>query len=418
MTDTRTLGPWLRRFLAEHLVSERNLARNTQRSYRDTLVLLLPFVGRALRKPVDRLAVLDLTSERVLQFLAHLEDARGCSVQTRNLRLTAICSFARFVGSRSPEHVEWCTQIRALPRKKAAPKPISYLEKSEIDALLDAPSRATRQGHRDRALLLFLYNTGVRASEAAQLTVGDLQLTVPESHPSLATVHGKGGKVRQCPLWPRTASLLAALVDGRPAAGAGLPQPERTTDHPLRHRTPGRAPRHRRRSPCAVAHRQARQSARDSPHHGDSPAACRRRPQHDPGVARPRQTGHDQYLCRNRPRDEGQGNRFVRRNRTAGEHPLAGGHRLDGVPANAISARRYVALIEPGLLTPQGGPGRTQHNRQRNIMSEGTEVKTRRASRTMLSWRASTMPATKWATESTRERKRSKTGPLRSPLAI
>ena len=194
MTDTRTLGPWLRRFLAEHLVSERNLARNTQRSYRDTLVLLLPFVSRALRKPVDRLAVLDLTSERVLQFLAHLEDARGCSVQTRNQRLTAICSFARFVGSRSPEHVEWCMQIRALPRKKAAPTPISYLEKSEIDAVLDAPNRGTRQGRRDRALLLFLYNTGVRASEAAQLTVGDLQLTVPESHPSLATVHGKGAR--------------------------------------------------------------------------------------------------------------------------------------------------------------------------------------------------------------------------------
>ena len=136
MTDTRTLGTWLRRFLAEHLVSERNLARNTQRSYRDTLVLLLPFVSRALRKPVDRLAVLDLTSECVLQFLAHLEDARGCSAQTRNLRLTAICSFARFVGSRSPEHVEWCMQIRALPRKKAAPTPISYLEKCVRDRRL------------------------------------------------------------------------------------------------------------------------------------------------------------------------------------------------------------------------------------------------------------------------------------------
>ena len=65
---------------------------------------------------------------------------------------------------------------------------------------------------------MFLYNTGVRASEAAQLTVSDLQLTVPRSHPSLATVRGKGGKVRQCPLWPRTARLLAALVEGRPAA--------------------------------------------------------------------------------------------------------------------------------------------------------------------------------------------------------
>ena len=49
-----TLAPWLRRFLA--VVTERNLARNTQKSYRDTFALLLPFVGAKIRKPVDRLA--------------------------------------------------------------------------------------------------------------------------------------------------------------------------------------------------------------------------------------------------------------------------------------------------------------------------------------------------------------------------
>ena len=217
MTDTRTLGPWLRRFLTEYLVSERNLARNTQCSYRDTLALLLPFVSRELHKPLDRLAVLDLAPALVLRFLAHLEDGRGCCPQTRNQRLTAIRSFARFVGSRSPEHIEWCGQIRALPRKKAAPQPITYLEKSEIDALLAVPNDTTRQGRRDHALLLFLYNTGVRAAEAAQLTVGDLQLNDPGSHPSLATVLGKGGKLRQCPLWPRTARVLADLVHGRAA---------------------------------------------------------------------------------------------------------------------------------------------------------------------------------------------------------
>ena len=290
MTDTRTLGPWLRRFLAEHLVSERNLARNTQRSYRDTLVLLLPFVSRARRKPVDRLAVFDLTSERVLQFLAHLEDARGCSPQTRNQRLTAICSFARFVGSRSPEHVEWCTQIRALPRKKAAPKPISYLEKSEIDALLDAPNHGTRQGRRERALLLFLYNTGVRASEAAQLTVGDLQLTVPGSHPSLATVRGKGGKVRQCPLWPRTARLLAALVDGRPAAEQVFLNRH---GQPITRFGIGRLVG--RCATVASARVSSLVGKRVSPHvirHTTAThllRACRRGPQHDSGMARPRQ---------------------------------------------------------------------------------------------------------------------------------
>ena len=72
MPEHVTLGPWLRRFLCEHIVTERNLARNTRTSYRDTFSLLLPFVSRGLRKPVDRLAVCDLTSRLVLEFLAHL----------------------------------------------------------------------------------------------------------------------------------------------------------------------------------------------------------------------------------------------------------------------------------------------------------------------------------------------------------
>ena len=53
MTDTTELGPWVRRFLLEHLINERNLSRGTQRSYRDTLTLLIPFVARKTRKGVD-----------------------------------------------------------------------------------------------------------------------------------------------------------------------------------------------------------------------------------------------------------------------------------------------------------------------------------------------------------------------------
>ena len=100
MPEHVTIGPWLRRFLCEHIVTERNLARNTQKSYRDTFSLLLSFVSGKLRKPVVRLAVCDLTSRLVLQFLAHLEDERHCSVQTRNQRVAAIRAFARFIASR------------------------------------------------------------------------------------------------------------------------------------------------------------------------------------------------------------------------------------------------------------------------------------------------------------------------------
>jgi site-specific recombinase XerD len=160
MPDIVTLGPWLRRFLGEHIVTERNLARNTQKSYRDTFNLLLPFVSRKLRKPVDRLAVSDLTSRQTLLFLAHLEEKRGCSIQTRNQRLAAIRAFARFVGSRDPAQVEWCGHIRAIPSKKAMPQPVGWLTKAEMDAMLKVPDRKTPRGQSEYALLLFLYNTG------------------------------------------------------------------------------------------------------------------------------------------------------------------------------------------------------------------------------------------------------------------
>ena len=176
MSSVHTLGYWLQRFFTEHIVTERNLARNTRKSYRDTFNLLLPFVSSKLRKAVDRLAVCDITSRRVLQFLTHLEEDRGCSVQTRNQRLTTIRAFARFVGSRAPAHVEWCGHIRAISSKKAAPQPIICLTKAEMDAMLDAPDRKTLRGRTEYALLRFLYNTGARVSEATQLRVGDMLL--------------------------------------------------------------------------------------------------------------------------------------------------------------------------------------------------------------------------------------------------
>ena len=220
MIEPRTLGPWLRRFLAEHIVTERNLARNTQLSYRDTFVLLIPFISAKVRKPADRLAVDDLSSRRVLEFLAHLEDERGCSVQTRNLRLSAIRAFARFVASRNPAHLEWSASIRAITVKKAAPRPIGWLTRTEMMALIDVPDRRTPRGRVEHALLLFLYNTGARVSEATALVVRDLELGGRGGRHALVTLLGKGGKRRQCPLWPWTEGVLAELVKGRSANDA------------------------------------------------------------------------------------------------------------------------------------------------------------------------------------------------------
>lgn len=216
MSETTLLGGWVRRFLLEYLVGERNLSRNTQQSYRDTLRLLLPFVARLLRKGVDRLTVVDLSAAQVRRFLNELEGKRGCSVATRNQRLAALHSLAYFIGLQSPEHVGWCGEIRSIPFKKAPRQSIGYLEKAEVDALLAAPDRETAQGRRDYAVLLFLYNSGARADEVAQALVADLHLPLaPSRDPAWVLIRGKGNKERRCPLWSRTIKELAPLVQGR-----------------------------------------------------------------------------------------------------------------------------------------------------------------------------------------------------------
>lgn len=226
MSDRSLLGPWVRRFLLEHLVAERNLARNTQVSYRDTLTLLLPFSARRASVAIDRMSVLDLSPNIVREFLQHIESDRGCSVVTRNQRLSTIHSLARFVGMRSPEHLSWCMEVRSVPFKKTAKTMIGYLEKPELDALLREPDRRTSLGARDHAALLFLYNTGARADEAARLTVANLQLG---TSPSVRLL-GKGNKWRVCPLWAATVSVLHPLVTNR---GPGDPVFRGRTGEPM-----------------------------------------------------------------------------------------------------------------------------------------------------------------------------------------
>ena len=210
MTDHALLGPWVRRFLLEYLVQERNLSINTQRSYRDMLALLLPYISDHLKKSVDRLTVDDLSADLVRQFLVDLEAKRRCIAATRNQRLGGLHALARFIGQNSPEHIEWCAQIRLIPFKRTDHPGITYLDKPEMDALLASPDRRTAQGRRDYALLLFLYNSGARASEAAEIRITDM-----DWYAKSVRIIGKGNKRRACPLWPNTMDQLRLLAAQR-----------------------------------------------------------------------------------------------------------------------------------------------------------------------------------------------------------
>jgi site-specific recombinase XerD len=174
-------------------------------------VLLLPFLANKVGQVVERLIIEHLSADHVRAFLQYLEEERHCAITTRNQRLAAIHSLAHFIGMRCPEHIAWSAEIQHVPFKKGIQGSMSYLEKDEIDALLAAPDRSTAQGQRDHRLLLFLYNSGARADEAAHLTIGDLNLSSPPS----VTIVGKGNRIRHCPLWPVTAEALQMAIIGR-----------------------------------------------------------------------------------------------------------------------------------------------------------------------------------------------------------
>jgi len=191
-----------------------------------------------LRTTVDVLEVEDLSADAVRKFLAVIEEERGCSVATRNQRLSAIHALAHFIGERSPEHSMWCGELQSVPFKRTGKNPLTYLEKAEIDALLASPDPHTEQGRKDHALLLFSYNSGARASEAAGVKISDLD--GDNRRGGAVRLCGKGAKTRLCPLWPRTMTVLAPLIAGPTARQPCFPEPLWCSGDSLRNPHSGR----------------------------------------------------------------------------------------------------------------------------------------------------------------------------------
>lgn len=191
-------------FFGQHLPEVRGLSPHTLHSYRDSLTLLLRFVSVKCTRAVALLDVHDLTPQVIIAFLRDLEDSRGNTVTTRNVRLAAIHAFFRYLAMQHPDTLEQAQRVLAIPFKRAENREAQYLDYAEIQAILAAINRGHGDGERDYALLSILFNTGARVQELLDLRPGDLQLVRPYQ----VRLMGKGRKERLCPLWSQTAELL------------------------------------------------------------------------------------------------------------------------------------------------------------------------------------------------------------------
>jgi integrase/recombinase XerD len=203
----------LQGFFTDRLMQQQNVSPHTIASYRDTFRLLLGFAQQSLHKPPAALDVQDLDAPFIGQFLEHLEKDRGSSPHSRNTRLAAVHSFFNYVALQEPSISAVVQRVLAIPHRRYHTKPIDFLTRPEIDALLAAPDQSAWLGRRDRALLLVAVQTGLRVSELVGLRFQDITLGTG-AHIRCC---GKGRKERCIPL--RKDSIAALRAWSRECGG-------------------------------------------------------------------------------------------------------------------------------------------------------------------------------------------------------
>jgi site-specific recombinase XerD len=205
------LAPTLEAFFTDRLQRQRQASPHTIAAYRDTFRLLLAFVHEHTAKAPCGLDFADLDAPLVSAFLAHLETVRGNSVRTRNARLAAIHSFFHFAAFHHPEHAALIQRVLAIPLKRFERALVTFLDRSEIEALLTAPDRSTSTGRRDHILLLLALQTGLRLTELTGLRIQDVHL----GSGAHLRCFGKGRKERCTPLTRQSIAVLKVWLRER-----------------------------------------------------------------------------------------------------------------------------------------------------------------------------------------------------------
>ena len=178
-------------FLEVFLPKQAGRSKHTIKSYRDALSLFRRYLFEVLDVPIEKFAFQQCTRECVLGFLDFLS-ANGNAPTTRNQRLAAIKSYAKYCAERDVSLQSIALQINRIPQKKA-PEPERFVLAGEaIYAILTQPPE-TRMGLRDRTLLVLMYDSAARLDEILSLTVGNLSLEGDNPH---IRIIGKGSKER------------------------------------------------------------------------------------------------------------------------------------------------------------------------------------------------------------------------------
>jgi site-specific recombinase XerD len=204
------LIPILDEFFTDYLPNVKGLSENSINAYQYAFQLLFRYLDEVKEFTTDKVTFEILSGNTIPDFLLYLEQERGCSVKTRNLRRAAILSFAKFAAKRTlPAALPFYSEMLELPKKREPREfGVKHFTKEEIAILLKLPGSAKIVEQRDVTLLSLLYATGARAQELCDITLGDITL----GSPTKVKLTGKGNKTRVVTIPDACTTILKAYL--------------------------------------------------------------------------------------------------------------------------------------------------------------------------------------------------------------
>ncbi|MET8543919.1 site-specific integrase [Kitasatospora sp. NPDC004799] len=200
------IAPTLQVFFTERFARQCQASPRTIAAYGDAIRVLLGFVQQRTGTAPAKLDWNDLNAGVISGFLDHVEDERGNSTRTRNVRLTAIRSLFSCAALQHPELALLVQRVLDVLPKRFDKRTVTFLTGPEVDGLLAAPVPKRWEGRRDKAVLAPAVQTGLRVTELTSLDCGDI--TVGEG--AAVRCGGKGRRQRTVALDRPVRNLLGA----------------------------------------------------------------------------------------------------------------------------------------------------------------------------------------------------------------
>ena len=218
MAKKSYLLPPLSEFFSVYLPKTKGLSANTIRSYKQIFKVLLEYIHAEQGIAPEKIEFRHLENGVIEAWLEWLCTERNCSAKTRNHRLSALVTFARFALNRDfAGSLSFCSEVQHIPKKKDSKrKQAVHFTKEEMAILLRLPASSLRIGQRDKVILSTLYASGARAQELCDITIGDVRF----GKTSTITLHGKGDKTRTIVIPEQCATLLKSFMEQNHLLGA------------------------------------------------------------------------------------------------------------------------------------------------------------------------------------------------------